>query len=126
MSRFALIDRDGFILRPSNAAKFTLPVIAGISETEPIGERGGLRVRRVLGMLKDVGSLAGQISEVDVSDPNNLIVAEHVGSGVVNLMLGDENYASACRIFWQTIRRSARSGRTRGHWICAWTAPSRQ
>jgi cell division protein FtsQ len=98
VSRFALIDKDGFILRPRVAAQFTLPVVAGINETEPIESRRA-RVHRALGMLKDVGSLAGQISEVDVSDPNNLIVAEHVGSGVVNLIIGDENYAQRLQNF---------------------------
>jgi len=106
LSRFALIDKDGFILRPRIAAQFTLPVVAGISETEPIEARRA-RVHRALGMLKDVGSLAGQISEVDVSDPNNLIVAEHVGSGVVNLIVGDENYSQRLQNFlasYQEIR----------------------
>lgn len=106
LSRFALIDKDGFILRPRVAAQFTLPVIAGISESEPIDARRA-RVHRALGMLKDVGSLASQISEVDVSDPNNLVVAEHVASGVVNLIIGDENYAQRLQNFlasYQEIR----------------------
>ncbi len=106
LSRFALIDKDGFILRPRVAAQFTLPVISGISESEPIEARRA-RVHRALGMLKDVGSLASQISEVDVSDPNNLIVAEHVASGVVNLIIGDENYAQRLQNFlanYQEIR----------------------
>ena len=106
LSRFALIDKDGFILRPRVAAQFTFPVIAGISEAEPIEARRA-RVHRALGMLRDVGSLAGQISEVDVSDPNNLVVAEHVASGVVNLIIGDENYAQRLRNFlanYQEIR----------------------
>src|SRR6201996_2962147 len=34
MSRFALVDRDGFILRPRVAAQFTLPVMTGIREDE--------------------------------------------------------------------------------------------
>ena len=92
MSQFALIDRDGYILRPRVASKFTLPVITGVRETEPIDARRA-RVRRVLGMLKAIGPMAEQISEIDVSDPNDLIVEEHVNENVVNLMLGEENYA---------------------------------
>ena len=98
MSRFALIDRDGHILRPRVPAKFTLPVITGLRENEAIEDRCA-RVRRVMGMLKDVGSLAAQISEINVADPNNLIVAEHVDNSVVNLMLGDENYAERLQSF---------------------------
>ena len=98
MSRLALIDRDGFILRPRVAAKFTLPVITGIREDESISNRRA-RVRRVLGMMKEIGSLAGQVSEVDVSDPNNLVVEEHVDDSVVTLYLGDENYSDRLQNF---------------------------
>jgi cell division protein FtsQ len=98
MSRFALIDKDGHILRPKVAAKFTLPVITGLRETESLDDRRS-RVRRVLGMLKEVGPLANQISEINVSDPNNLVVAEHVDNNVVNLMIGDESYTERLQNF---------------------------
>lgn len=98
MSRLGLIDKDGHILRPRVAAQFTLPVMAGIRESESVENRRA-RVRRVLGMLQDIGPLAGQISEINVADPNNLIVAEHVDSSVVNLMLGDDNYAERLQSF---------------------------
>lgn len=98
MSQFALIDEDGYILRPRVPAKFTLPVITGIREPEPVASRRA-RVRRVLAMLRDIGPLAGGISEINAADPNNLIVAEHVDDRVVNLMLGDENYAARLRTF---------------------------
>ncbi|MDQ2743687.1 MAG: cell division protein FtsQ, partial [Chloroflexota bacterium] len=98
MSRFALIDTDGYILRPRVAAKFTLPVITGIRETEAIENRRA-RVHRVLAMLHEIGPLAGQISEINVSDPNNLILAEHAGDGVVDLMVGDENYSERLQNF---------------------------
>ncbi|MBV8070613.1 MAG: FtsQ-type POTRA domain-containing protein [Acidobacteriaceae bacterium] len=98
MSRFALVDRDGYILRPRVAAKFTLPVIAGIRETEPLEDRRA-RVRRVLGMLQEIGALASQISEINVADPNDLIVEEHVDKAVVKLMLGDENYTERLQNF---------------------------
>jgi cell division protein FtsQ len=98
ISRFALVDRDGFILRPRIASKFTLPVITGMEETEPIENRRA-RVRRVLGMIKDIGPLASQVSEINVADPNNLVVAEHVEGTVINLMLGSENYAERLQNF---------------------------
>ncbi len=98
ISRFALIDKDGYILRPRVAAKFTLPVITGLRETEPLENRRA-RVRRVLGMLKEIGPLADQISEINIADPNNLIVAEHVDNDVVNLMIGDESYSERLQNF---------------------------
>jgi cell division protein FtsQ len=106
-SRLALIDRDGFILRPRVAAKFTLPVISGIKETEPIEDRKA-RVHRALGLLHDVGPYASQISEVQVADVNNIVVAEHVGNNVVNLLLGGENFQERLSNFlanYNEIRR---------------------
>ena len=98
MSRLALIDKDGYILRPRVAAQFTLPVMTGIKELEPLENRRA-RVRRALGMLKEIGPLSAQISEINVADPNNLVVAEHVKNDVVNLMLGDDNYSERLQNF---------------------------
>ncbi|MGH9640302.1 MAG: cell division protein FtsQ/DivIB [Bryobacteraceae bacterium] len=98
MSQFALIDKDGHILRPRVPAKFTLPVIEGISETEPIENRRAC-VRRVMAMLNEIGPLASRISEVNVADPNNLIVEEHMGNRVLSLELGDENYTERLKNF---------------------------
>ncbi|MFL6352639.1 MAG: cell division protein FtsQ/DivIB [Bryobacteraceae bacterium] len=114
MSQLALIDKDGYLLRPKVAAKFTLPVITGIRDGEGLENRRA-RVRRVLGMLQDAGPLSEQISEISVSDPNNLIVAEHVRNRVVNLMLGDENYAERLRNFlanYNEIERKRPDART--------------
>jgi cell division protein FtsQ len=97
-TRLALIDLYGHILRPRVAARFTLPVIAGVREDETAESRRA-RVLRALAMLKEIGPLGAQVSEVDVSDPNNLVVAEHVGNDVVNLMVGEENYAERLRNF---------------------------
>jgi cell division protein FtsQ len=102
-SRFALIDGDGFILRPRVAAKFTLPVLNGIRESEPIEDRRA-RVHRVLNMLSEVGPLSRDISEINVSDPNNLVIAEHVEGAVINLMLGDENYTERLENFLANFR----------------------
>jgi cell division protein FtsQ len=98
LARFALVDHDGYILHPRVAAQFTLPIIAGVGETESLDARRA-RVHRALGMLKEVGPLAAQISEVDVTDPNNLIVAEHIGNTVVNLIIGEENFAERLQNF---------------------------
>jgi cell division protein FtsQ len=98
ISRFALVDREGYILRPRVAAKFTLPVITGINDTESVDNRRA-RVHRVLGMLHEIGPLAEQISEINVSDPNDLVISEHAGDAVLNLRLGDENYAERIQNF---------------------------
>lgn len=98
VSQFALIDRDGFILRPRTASRFTLPVISGLRESQAIVDRR-LRVRRVLAMLRAIGPMADQVSEVDAANPDDLIVAEHIEGTVVNLMMGDENYSDRLKNF---------------------------
>lgn len=97
-SQLALVDRDGYILRPRMATRFTLPVISGLNDTQTNAERR-LRVHRVLGMLRAIGPMASRISEIDASDPENLIIIEQVEGAVVNLMIGDENYADRLKNF---------------------------
>jgi cell division protein FtsQ len=98
LSQFALIDHDGYILRPRVAAKFTLPVVTGIRESEPLPDRRA-RIHRVLAALRSIGPLGQQISEIDVADPNNLVLDEHVDDTVVHLILGDENYPERLQTF---------------------------
>ena len=118
ISRFALIDHDGYYPAAQVAAKFTLPVISGIGETESMDDRRA-RIHRVLEMLKEIGPLGKDVSEIDVADPNNLIVAEHVEGSVVNLMLGDENYAERMQNFLDELRRDqGEAARTRPRSIC--------
>jgi cell division protein FtsQ len=114
LSQFALVDREGYILRPRIASKFTLPVITGLRETDPLLNRRA-RVRRVLDLLNVVGALADQISEVNASDLNNLTAAERVPDGIVNLMLGDENYSERLKNFlsnYDEIRSKKPDGKT--------------
>jgi cell division protein FtsQ len=113
-SRLALIDIDGCILRPRVPAQFTLPVITGVTEADPVQDRR-TRVRRVMTMLNDVGRLASKMSEIDASDPNDLVVAEQVNSTVVDLMLGDENYAERLQNFldnYQQIKQKRPDAKT--------------
>ena len=98
LSQFALIDKDGVILRPRAPAKFTLPLITGVREQENPYDRRA-RVRRVLDLLKDLGPLAASVSDIDASDPSNLVVSEKVDGRVLSLMLGDENYRSRVLTF---------------------------
>ncbi len=98
LSQFALIDKDGMILRPRAPAKFTLPLITGVREQENPYDRRA-RVRRVLDLLKDLGPMAASVSDVDASDPSNLVVSEKVDGRVVSLMVGDENYRSRVMTF---------------------------
>jgi cell division protein FtsQ len=98
IARWALIDDEGVILDPPAKAVFRLPVLAGIHPSES-PEKRGVRVRRMQRLTKELGRLADNVSEVDVSDLDNLKVTEQVGGTAVSLMLGDRNFSSRLRNF---------------------------
>jgi cell division protein FtsQ len=90
-SKFALIDEDGVVLPPAED-RFTLPVLAGVRPSDPIADRRD-RVRRMLRFTRDLGDKTSAISEIDVSDPDNLTVTLSFEGRVLVLMLGDHNYS---------------------------------
>jgi len=91
MSRWALIDSDGIILDPPVRSGFKLPVITGVQAAEPPAMRG-VRVRRMSRMLDDIGTFRQKVSEVDVSDLDDLKVTIKMGDRALILMLGDQNF----------------------------------
>ena len=98
IARWALIDDEGIILDPPAKSAFRLPVLAGIRPSES-AEKRGTRVRRMQRLTKELGRLADSVSEVDVSDLDNLKITEQVGGTAVSLMLGNRNFSSRLRNF---------------------------
>ena len=98
MLRWALIDEEGVILDPPAKAAFQLPVLAGVmgGETQ---EKRGIRVRRMQRLMKELGPMADNVSEVDASDLDDLRITEQAGGGAVTLMLGDRNFSSRLKNF---------------------------
>jgi cell division septal protein FtsQ len=91
-SRFALIDEDGVIL-PSAKDRFTLPVLAGVRAADPLTLRRE-RVHRMLGLMTELAEAGKNISEIDVSDRDNLKVSQPYDGRVLTLLLGDRNFAA--------------------------------
>lgn len=89
-ARYGLIDEDGVILPPA-PDRFTLPVLAGVRVADPIPARRD-RVRRMLRLTRELGDKTANISQVDVSDPDNLKVTQPWEGRIVTLLLGDHNY----------------------------------
>jgi len=68
----------------------------------------GKRVRRMQRLMTDLGKLADDVSEVDVSDLDNLKIIEQVDGRMFSLLLGDHNFASRIQNFrdhYPDIRR---------------------
>lgn len=91
ISRWSLIDQDGVVLEPPLRTPFELPVVSGIRLQESQTMRAS-RIRRMLRLLDDIGASRSRISEVDVTDLDNLKVSLRVGKRAIVLMLGDHNF----------------------------------
>jgi cell division protein FtsQ len=98
MVRWALIDDEGVILDPPAKASFQLPVLAGVMGGEG-QEKRGIRVRRMQRLMKELGPLAENVSEVDAADLDDLKIIEQAGGSAVSLMLGDRNFGSRLKNF---------------------------
>jgi hypothetical protein len=62
-------------------------------------EKRGIRVRRMQRLMKELGPLSDNVSEVDASDLDDLKITEQAGGGAVTLMLGDRNFSTRLRNF---------------------------
>jgi cell division protein FtsQ len=91
--RVALIDAEGVILEQPPRARFTLPVLTGIRREQSQAVRR-LRVAAALRLVQELGGLAAQLSEIDVSDPENVKVVQQAEGRVLLLMLGNRNFLS--------------------------------
>lgn len=96
-SRFGLIDEDGVILPPA-PDRFTLPVLTGVHANDSLAERRD-RVRRMSRLMQDLGQNARDISEIDVSDRDNLKVTVPRDGHIMTLLLGDRDFARRYQIF---------------------------
>jgi cell division protein FtsQ len=96
-SRFGLIDAEGVIL-PQSPGRFHLPVLTGVQPRDPLPERRA-RVQRMLRLLGDLGGMADKVSEIDVSDRDNLKVTQPYEGRMVTLLLGDQDFGVRYRNF---------------------------
>jgi len=99
IARWSLIDSDGVILEPPDRPHpFNLPMLRGVRIGEKADVRG-MRVRRMQYLLRELGPLADNISEIDVSDLDDLKVTEKMQDHAIRLILGDHNFRSRVQNF---------------------------
>jgi cell division protein FtsQ len=91
VSRLALIDEDGVILEPPARAEYHLPVLAGIRPDQGLAARRD-GVRRMLRLVAEAGPLAENVSEIDVSDRQNLKLVEQVDGRALTLLVGSRDF----------------------------------
>jgi len=108
-----LIDSYGVLLDPPPQSHFTFPVLSGVREDESEADRRE-RVRTLLRFQQQMGYLAKGLSEVDVSEMDNLRVVAQVDRRAVQLILGESNFASRYQNFmnhYPEIRKHSPRGR---------------
>lgn len=99
-SQVVLIDAEGIFLRIPPQTRFELPVLTGLVPQQSLAMRR-LRIERALRVLNEAGEeLAERISEIDVSDPDNLLITCAAQNQALALKVGAGNFRARLRNFF--------------------------
>lgn len=93
-----LMDSDGILLPVQDRQDYPLPLLTGIKERHSRGERSA-RVRLMQRLLADLGSIGKRVSEIDVSEPDNLKVVYPTEKRALTLILGGEEWKARMEKF---------------------------
>lgn len=97
-----LVDRYGVLLPVPEGASFSFPVLIGVPEsltTEERSERVALFLELAAELDRDAKSYSGQLSEIDLGDPENLSASVGEADGVVWLYFGRGRYQEKFETF---------------------------
>jgi cell division protein FtsQ len=101
-AKIHLIDPGGVVLGPpaNRQAKYSFPVIHGITETEPLSTRAAVMqiYNRLLSELGR-GNYTAQLSEVDLSDPEDVKATINDAGGTVLIHLGSSDFLDRYKLF---------------------------
>jgi cell division protein FtsQ len=103
-SRILLIDAGGTLmeLAPGGKRKYSFPVIAGMNAGEPLSTRAA-RMKNYNALVRELDSSGAhysqELSEVDLSDPEDVKVLAADTNGEVLVHLGSGNYLQRYRTY---------------------------
>ncbi len=103
-SHIELIDADGVVMEePANQAiKYSFPVIVGMSDPDPLSMRAA-RMKIYSQFIKELDSggahYTSDISDVDLSDPDDLKATVTDPKGAVLVHLGSSNFLERFKIY---------------------------
>ena len=103
-SKIALIDLHGVVMDtpPGAAKKYSFPVIVGMGDAEPLSTRAA-RMNIFGDLVRDLDSggahYSQDLSEVDLSDPEDVKVTAADPNGEVLIHLGSANYLDRFKIY---------------------------
>ena len=106
-SKILLVDAGGVLMELSTKKKYSFPVIVGMSGGEPLSTRAA-RMRIYNDLVRELDSSGGHysrdLSEVDLSDPEDVKVLTDDADGEVLVHLGSSNYLDRFKIYVAHLR----------------------
>ncbi len=101
-SRISLIDRNGVVMELPRSRKYSFPVIKGMSESEPLSTRSA-RMQIYSALMRELDSegahYSQDLSEVDLSDPEDAKVVAADPGGAVLIHLGSSDFLRRYKIY---------------------------
>ena len=100
-NRINLIDAGGVLLGPpaSRETRFSFPVIHGITETEPLSTRAAL-MKVYNRLIRELGPAnTRQVSEADLSDPEDVKAVVDDAGGTVLIHLGASDFLERYNLY---------------------------
>ena len=111
--RFALIDKDGVLLRFRRASRFRLPVLSGVTEEQTEAERARARERPCSICSSDLGPQATDISEINAADNLDMRVIVEIDRPRRRTLDRRSALSLAIPEFRQSLRRDPQALRAR-------------
>jgi cell division protein FtsQ len=109
-SHISLIDAGGTLMEftPGGKRKYSFPVIAGMNSGEPLSVRAA-RMKNYNALVRDLDSSGAhysqELSEVDLSDPEDVKVVVADPNGDVLIHLGTGNYLQRYKIYVSHVQQ---------------------
>ncbi len=102
-SHIEMIDANGVIMEPpANSSHYSFPVIIGISDNDPLSVRAA-RMKIYTRFMQELDSsgahYSADISDVDLSDPDDLRATVTDPHGAVLVHLGSSNFLEHFRVY---------------------------
>ncbi len=103
-----MVDKEGVLMALPPRARFNLPVLSGLTETQTDPERQ-MRVQAMEHLLLDLGPNAKDVAEVNAASVQEMRVIAQVGGRGVELWLGDQHYRSRFQNFMKNYPEMSQS-----------------
>jgi cell division septal protein FtsQ len=99
-----LIDEEGVLLPLQGAVPSSLPLLTGVVEDSDADRRQG-QVKLMQRVLRNLRQYRSQISEVDVTQREEVRIACQIGNQSFNLILGNEQFRERVGAFLEEYER---------------------